>query len=262
MKKVLILGHRGMLGNAVCRYFNSLHKYNIYTLNSRFGEDLFIKEIQEINPDFIVNCIGKIPQRVSDTQEYSKVNKDLPLFLDTLGINIVHPTTDCEFSGDIVEGLMYGKQDIRDAVDEYGKSKADVSKFLEKNSKNTKIIRTSIIGHEQNTHVSLLDWFLNQNTEVRGYENHMWNGVTTLEWAKFCEKIVSDWSIFSVLNQIGTSVGVSKYELLQVIKEVYKHDIEIKPFSTEISVNKCLKSDVDIKTIRDQLVELKEFYNK
>lgn len=262
MKKVLILGHKGMLGNAVYRYLYSLHEYNIYTLNSRFGEDLFIKAIQEINPDFIVNCIGKIPQRVSDTQEYSKVNKDLPLFLDTLGVNIVHPTTDCEFSGDIVEGLMYGKQDIRDAVDEYGKSKADVSKFLEENSKNTKIIRTSIIGHEQNTHVSLLDWFLNQNTEVRGYENHMWNGVTTLEWAKFCEKIVGDWSIFPVLNQIGTSVGVSKYELLQVVKDVYKHNIEIKPFSTEISVNKCLKSDVDIKTIRDQLVELKEFYNK
>ncbi len=262
MKKVLILGHNGMLGNSVYKYFKSINKYDVSIIDSRYGQDLFLKDIQSIAPDFIINCIGKIPQRKEDIQSYEEINLNLVIFLDKLNIKIVHPTTDCEFSGKINNNIKYSKFDIRDAEDQYGISKSKASIYLENSSMNTKIIRTSIIGHEKETHVSLLDWFLHTEVTLSGYINHLWNGVTTLEWSKFCEKIIDDWENFPILNQIGTGDMVSKYQLLTIIKYVYDHNVIIEKFETDESLNKCLESDFDLKDIKQQLIELKSFYKK
>ena len=62
---------------------------------------------------------------------------------------MIHPSTDCEFSGNIPATRKYTKKDVRDAIDDYGKSKAEISKRIENGFKNTKIIRTSIVGHEE-----------------------------------------------------------------------------------------------------------------
>ncbi len=261
--RILILGHKGMLGRAVLQHFTKTTKHSIATLPVRYGEPNFLESIIEINPDFIINCIGKIPQKKPGTEaEYSTINTELPLLLDTLNIKIVHPTTDCEFKGDIPPGASYDKVAIRDAEDVYGKTKAVASKELEEAGKNTKIIRTSIIGHEENTSVSLLDWFLSQTGSVRGYTNHFWNGITTLEWAKQCQILIENWDTHPTLNQFGTTNHYSKFDIITLAKEIYEKDIEIIPFETEIAVNKCLVSDKDIKPLREQLAELEEFSQK
>ncbi|MFA6608778.1 MAG: sugar nucleotide-binding protein [Candidatus Paceibacterota bacterium] len=262
-KKILILGHKGMLGNAVHKYFSkSPQSYEIITLNSRFGDDLFIEEIKNKAPDYIINCIGIIPQKNRDPKLYEKINIELPIILEGLNIKTIHPSTDCEFSGNIDNTKKYSKSDIRDATDDYGKSKAVISEKIENSFKNTKIVRTSIIGHEENSHLSLLDWFLNSSNEVNGYTNHYWNGITTLEWAKLCEQLIDNWDEYHTLNQYGTKEIRSKYDLLNDIKFVYNKDINIKEFAAPQSVNKCLESDKEIPTIIEQLKELKEFYNK
>lgn len=261
--KILILGHKGMLGRAVLQHFTKTTKHSIATLPVRYGEPNFLESIIEINPDFIINCIGKIPQRKPETEgEYSTINTELPLLLDTLNIKIVHPTTDCELKGDIPPGASYDKTAIRDAEDVYGKSKAIASKELEETGKNTKIIRTSIIGHEENTSVSLLDWFLSQTGSVRGYTNHYWNGITTLEWAKQCQILIENWNTHPTLNQFGTASHYSKFDIITLAKEIYKKDIEIIPFETEVSTNKCLTSDKIIPELATQLIELKAFFGK
>ncbi len=260
-KKILILGHRGMLGNAVYRYFSTLTNYDIHTLETRFGEPTFTDEIKKIFPDYIVNCIGIIPQKNPAAELYTKINIELPVALEELGIPVVHPSTDCEFSGNIGNASLYSKKDIRDAKDDYGKSKAVISEKIEKEFKNTKIIRTSIIGHEEKTHLSLLDWFLNSEGEVNGYTNHYWNGITTLEWAKQCQNLIENWESHPALNQYSTGDIRSKFDLLNDIKEVYTKDIKVNPFEATETVNKCLTSDKEIPTIKEQLKELKEFYD-
>lgn len=251
-----------MLGRAVARYFAS-QGHTVLTLAVRYGEPGFTEAIFELAPDYIVNGIGKIPQKkpASDT-EYDALNTELPLLLDTLGCRVVHPTTDCEFKGDIPPGAAYARTAIRDADDAYGMSKAKASEQLEKNGQNTKIIRTSIIGHEEATALSLLDWFLSQEGSVRGYTNHHWNGLTTLQWAKECERIIANWDDLPTLNQLGTATHHSKFDVVTLAKTVYHKDIEIVPFETPTPANKCLASDTPVPELKDQLIELKSFFGK
>ena len=211
----------------------------------------------QTDPAYIVNAIGIIPQKKPTDEQYDFVNTQLPLFLDTLGIRILHPSTDCEFSGNLPVGECYTTQSLRDAEDVYGKSKAIPSEKLEKEGKYTKIIRTSIIGHEDHTAVALLDWFLNATGEAKGYTNHYWNGITTLEWAKQAKRIIEQWDLMPVLNQYATE-SASKYDLLCTIRDVYQKDIQIVPFETPQTVNKCLTSDIELPSIRNQLYELKQ----
>lgn len=252
-----------MLGRAVTQFFSAIPQYTVLTLSTRWGESDFKEALLEQSPDFVINCIGKIPQKQQATPEdYASINIALPRFLDTLGIPVVHPSTDCEFKGNIAPGSSYSKTDVRDADDAYGMSKATVSKELEESGKNTKIIRTSIIGHEESTSVALLDWFLSQNGSVRGYTNHYWNGLTTLEWAKQCQTLIENWEIHPTLNQLGTSNHYSKFEIVSLAKEIYEKDIEIVPFETEATVNKCLLTDKTVPELSIQLKELKAFFSK
>lgn len=257
--KILVLGHKGMLGRTVLKYFAQQPQYETFTTKTRWGEDGFGEKIFTIAPDFIINCIGKIPQKKPTEGEYEFLNIKLPRFLETLGIKVIHPSTDCEFKGDIAPTEAYTKESIRDADDEYGLSKATISKEIQDTYINTKIIRVSIIGHEENTSVSLLDWFLSQKGSVRGYTNHYWNGITTLEWAKQCKTIMESWNDHPTLNQLGTDTHYSKYQILEIAKSVYQKDIDIIPFETDISVNKCMISDKELSELPLQLKELRAF---
>ncbi|PIP68739.1 hypothetical protein COX93_00355 [Candidatus Nomurabacteria bacterium CG_4_10_14_0_2_um_filter_30_12] len=260
MNKILILGHKGMLGDAVFRYFRKNKNFAVITIEERWPGQDFKGKITTLDADLIINCIGKIPQKKPTRYAYKIVNYDLPIFLETLGVPVIHPSTDCEFSGLLEVGKKYSKTDIRDADDEYGKSKALISKMIEDEFLNTKIIRTSIIGHEKVSSNSLLEWFLLQDEEVSGYNNHYWNGITTLEWAKIAEKIILNWDFYTVLNQFSCKECLSKYQVLCLIKKVYKKNIIITPFLTPQTINKCLESDEPLPDLRSQLSDLYEFY--
>ncbi|MEN9552395.1 MAG: UDP-6-deoxy-4-keto-L-IdoNAc 3-epimerase / UDP-4-keto-L-RhaNAc 4-reductase [Candidatus Parcubacteria bacterium] len=261
MKKILILGHNGMLGNAVYRYFSSRTEYEVVTISARYGDSNFETEIRTLNPEYIINCIGIIPQRKQEESLYEEINVNLPIFLETLGVKIIHPSTDCEFIGNIALGETYSKQDMRNAEDLYGKSKAYISEQIENNFHHTKIIRTSIIGHELKNHVALLDWFLHSEGEVSGFSNKYWSGITTLEWAKLAHSLIEKWDVYPTLNQYATDC-VSKYELLCLAKDVYQKDITITKKEHSLTENKCLSSDIPLPLIRDQLEALKKFYEK
>jgi dTDP-4-dehydrorhamnose reductase len=258
---LLVLGHRGMLGNAVLSYFKS-EGFEVLTTESRWGEESFAHDLVNTRASYIINCIGAIPQKKLGDEAYTSINVELPKFLETLGKKIIHPTTDCEFSGTLEEGKKYTKNDKRDAEDSYGKSKALISELIEKTFNNTKMIRVSIIGHELTSSVSFLDWFLSSEGEVNGYANHSWNGITTLEWAKNCRRLINDWESFPTLTQLGTEDVMSKFEILCLTRTIYNKDVVIKEVRTEANSNKTLLSDFDIPDLADQLRELKKFYNK
>ena len=65
MIQALILGHKGMLGNAVLKYFESQSSKEIISevTENRWPTDKFKREILEFKGDFIINCIAKIPNR-------------------------------------------------------------------------------------------------------------------------------------------------------------------------------------------------------
>ena len=105
---------------------------------------------------------------------------------------------------------------------------------------------------------SLLEWFLNSKTDVRGYTKAMWSGITTLEWAKQCLNLINNWDKLERENIIE-STCLSKYDLLNLIKEIFNKDINVIP-EDKISINKCLKGTITVSNIKIQLQELKNYY--
>ena len=143
--KVLVLGHKGMLGHMVTKYLLD-NDVEVITTSARWPKSPFKLGVRL---DYVINCIGAIPQR-TDTFD---INWQLPIWLDLHSpCKVIHPGTDCEMDGD-----------------DYGKSKRVASDYLKSYGSKTKILKTSIIGPEINGNASLLEWFLSQNNEVFGY---------------------------------------------------------------------------------------------
>ena len=264
MKKILILGYRGMLGRAVHYHFSKNNQFEILEISEsvRWPSQEFKDELE--NADWIINCIGAIPQRTPNKSDLFSVNTELPIYLLSLGKKVIHASTDCEYSGKIEIGEYYEITDYEDAYDDYGISKKLVT-ILAKNSHTPSfnIIRTSIIGLEENTHFSLLNWAVFQfhlQENIKGFSNHYWNGITTLEWAKIAEGIINLELEDAVFLQ-PTIETISKYELLTLIKEVFIPNSTsiIEKVESDKFQNKSLKSNSQVNPIKVQLEELKEW---
>lgn len=246
--EVMVLGHRGMLGRAVHKYLINKGVNVDCVSDARYPQDNFSKMVKEYSGDFIVNCIGAIPQRTDDFS----VNYKLPEFLSSTGKKIVHPDTDCIFEGDSFGG--YSKRDAPDAKSEYGQSKARV---LTVTGEETKVIRSCIIGFDDQQK-SLMSWFLGSQERVFGFTNHYMNCITTHQWAKICLDMCLNWDSQERVVQVGTKC-MSKYYLLKVVKSVFNKNIEIIPHEHKVRIHRCLKTDIELPCIRSQLEEFKEF---
>ena len=92
---VLILGSNGMLGHMVEKYLKQYYKIEI--INHRGPSQDFKTAINNSNSDFLINCIGAIPQKTKNFD----VNWELPIWLDNnFKGKIIHPVTDCEMDRD------------------------------------------------------------------------------------------------------------------------------------------------------------------
>jgi len=237
--KVLVLGHRGMLGHIVLEYFKTKNT-NVEITDLRWPSSEFKDYIKSYRGDFIINCIGSIHQKTKNFD----VNWELPIFLDLYSpCKKIHPGTDCEMD-----------------EDEYGISKKIARDFIINSSKNTISIKTSIIGPELNTNVSLMGWFLSNpdGSTVNGYSQFFWNGNTTLTWAEYAYNIISNWGSHSK-ETIISSPCISKMEILESINEVFNRKINIID-QNEIAHNKCLIGHISTPHIKIQLEKLKKFY--
>jgi len=239
-EKILILGHKGLLGNMVYLYFNS-KKYEIVTTTLRWPDDNFKSFVINEKPDVIINCIGIIPQRKPEEKLYDIVNYQLPMWLDSLNIKIIHPDTDED------DSTTYGlfKKMAREGV-----------------KNNTKILKTSIMGFENGTKFSLLEWFLNSEGEINGFTNQFWNGNTTLEWAKWSEKLIIRWNFYKNIITLENPECLSKYKILLTIKNIFNKDINIIPTRSNLSKNNCMVGDYKTKDLVLQIIEMKSFYEK
>lgn len=234
--KIIILGHKGMLGHMVKLYLED--KFNIQTIEHRWPSEEFKNKIASSDAEYLINCIGAIPQR---TKKFD-INFELPVWLDSnFNGKVIHPGTDCEMDDD-----------------NYGVSKKTARDYIVEKGSRTKILKASIIGPELNSSSSLLEWFLNSSNEVGGYTKAMWNGVTTLEWAKQCYKLLTMWNNYKT-ETILEGTCLSKFDLLLLFKRIFNKQIELIP-NPNVEVDKCLSGDIKTPSIENQLQELKSYY--
>ena len=86
----------------------------------------------------------------------------------------------------------------------------------------------------------------------------MWNGITTLQWAKICYGVAKNFEDYEFVSTPATEC-ISKAELLNVMKEVYSKNIIVVGDDSKV-LDKCLVGDIEVPDIKSQLKELKQFF--
>ncbi len=175
--------------------------------------------LKEAGPiDYCVNAIGvTIPFSLKDPGLTFFVNGALPhIFAGLLGEKFIHITTDCAFSGKA--GFPYDENSVKSPTDLYG-----LSKSLGEPTRSL-TLRTSIIGRELYGFTGLLEWFLQQKGKtITGFSQHFWNGITTKQFGKVCDAIMSDPAAYpkTGLYHIFTK-PVDKFTMLKTFEQKYK----------------------------------------
>ena len=252
--RILILGVSGLIGHRLLQelskdfeVFGTLHKHkNNYGNLPLFADKNVIENIdvaefeilkgvfQALNPDVILNCVG-ITKRKIDTSSPLlpiSINSIFPHRLAKWAIEnkkrVIHFSTDCVFDGQ--EG-NYTEESLTTAEDIYGRTKA----LGEINYKSTLTIRSSFIGQELFDKTELLDWFLSQKEkQIKGFKNTLYSGVSTIFMARFVKNIILNFPNLNGIYQLATDKPISKYELLNLAKEAFRIEIEIKPDSLHV----------------------------
>lgn len=300
MASVLVLGSTGLLGSMVLDYFARATDHLLYAttrtasnplITSRYpnvSQYIFdvaengagrIEEILSLaKPDYVINCIGVIKPYCKDNDPKGVrcailVNALFPHELakaaEEHGAKVLQIATDCVWSGEKGEYLPTAPHD---ALDAYGKTKS-----LGEVENNAIVhVRSSIIGPELKGKVSLMEWVLGQpdGGTIQGFTHHRWNGVTTLQYAKLMNQIVSDEIPFKSLRAHASvhhytpNLSLNKYELVSAIAEVFGKKITIEPTdSVGNPVDRTIGGGSDLlnfkkepmQPIRDALIELREY---
>lgn len=253
----MILGTTGMLGRYVTAVLRKAgHKLRCPTRDELWPVIDGLWTGRGSVPDVIVNCVGAIPQRSPSSDDYRFANTLLPQRVaqlsQMLGIEFIHITTDCVFSG---KKGNYSETDPHDADTLYGRSKSLGE------PDNCTVIRTSIIG--ESTHgKGLLEWVRSHKagSKINGYTNHRWNGVTCLELAHIIRYIIDTKSYWKGVRHYF-SEPVTKAQLVSWINMAYYLGLEVIPVADTHSIDRTLTGSIDNfrGSILQQLKELQQF---
>jgi dTDP-4-dehydrorhamnose reductase len=257
--KVAILGSTGMLGSMVRLV---LAEQGGYDLTCPTRDRLDAERVNDadlahliVGCDYVINCIGVIKPRIDEQDSESvqraiQINAIFPHSLaeaaEATGCRVLQIATDCVFSGR--EG-GYTESSPHDATDVYGKTKS----LGEVRSPLVHHLRCSVIGpepprtksrhHDPRPHQPLLGWFLSHPTgsTVQGYTNHLWNGVTTLAFAKICHGIMREGIELPLVQHVVPANIEIKYDLLRMFSYYYDRiDVKVDEIEAPVAVNRIL----------------------
>jgi len=228
MARVLVIGRNGMLARALRRIL-ALHGHAVRSIGQadhdvrRRGAGFDLSGV-----DAVVNAAGLINRRLCGertVEDAYLVNSLFPRLLadhcQAAGVACIHISTDCVFDG--TKGPRM-ESEPPDAIDLYGRTKALGEPA------NALVLRTSIIGPETHHGDSLLCWFFAQKMFCEGYDNHLWNGVTTLELGRIVSLLLDRKTQSSgIRHVIGETL--TKRQILEAFKRAFGLKIEIRPTS-------------------------------
>ena len=275
MKKILVIGIKGMAGHVIFNKFKDEYGFAVYGIarNIEPSENTFNLDVNNTDVlgqiitehkfDVIVNCIGILNKDAEDNPDKAIwFNSFFPHYLEKITKNtatkVIHISTDCVFSG---KKGNYTEEDLKDGIGFYAQSKALGELVNEKDL----TIRTSIIGPELNeSGIGLFHWFMSQpnDSQLKGYSQAFWSGITTLELAKVVKWAIEENVVG--LKQIAPHHKINKLYLLQLFNEIFRENKLTIIEEDHYKVDKSLLSIVtkytyNVPEYREMLIEMKEW---
>jgi dTDP-4-dehydrorhamnose reductase len=205
-------------------------------------EDIELNEVE-----YIINCMGLISHLINENDptanlRAASINSLFPHELASYArkrqIKVIQIATDCVFSGNLGG---YVESSIHDAQDIYGRSKS-VGEVAAANVMN---LRASIIGKENRGFKSLLEWVLRQphNSELTGYTDRQWNGITTHAFARIVCGILENDLFRAGVQHIVPGDSISKANLVrQIALNFGRLDIRVRDSLSSSPKNMTLET--------------------
>ncbi len=287
MKKIVITGSNGLLGQSLLDLFLGDKTYQIVALSrgeSRYpikdGYDYVdcdltdFEKLQEIvlekQPDYIINTAAMT--NVDACEEYreecDEINVQLVEYLTSLSekmnSHLIHISTDFIFDGK--EGF-YKETDQPNPLSYYGVSKLKSEQILEKSSINFTILRTILVYgkvHDM-SRSNIVLWvrkMLLGEKEITIVDDQFRMPTYVKDLALACKTSV-DKNAKGVFN-VSSNTLLSVYEIAQQIAEVFELEAKyIKPISTSVLNQRAIrpsKTGFNLNKTQEVLsLELKSF---
>jgi dTDP-4-dehydrorhamnose reductase len=260
-KRVLILGATGALGHVMFTWLSGREGLEVFgtvrdpELAGRwfppslldkclgnvdaFNFNSLTNALATVKPEIVVNCIGIVKQShlSADPVMSISINSLFPHRLAVAcrlaGIRLIQMSTDCVFDG--VRG-NYREEDPANALDIYGRTKA----LGEVTSPGCLTVRTSMVCHELRGKLGLLEWFLAQKGQVRGFTRAIFSGFPMITFTKIMEAHLLGDPGLTGLYHISAE-PIAKYDLLKLVAKQYGKQIDIIP-DDNLKVDRSLDS--------------------
>ena len=243
MKKILIIGGNGQLGNCLNKLSSE------YTLAYEFHftdyDTLDITNQKQINEYFSEYephyCINVSAYTTVDLAEQEKekafaINAEGVKYLAEAcaekGIDLIHISTDYVFDGNI--NIPYSEDDFTNPLSVYGASKLEGENLALENNPKTIIIRTSWLYSEfgKNFVKTMLNLFGSKD-ELNVVADQFGQPTNANDLAEVIMKIISteekEYGVFHFSNYPKTTW----FDFAKKIAELSKSKIKINPISTE-----------------------------
>lgn len=245
MKKILITGASGQLGKALKTLFTP--KYDIIPTSKNYDthqknyfcditNPLSIRDIvSATSPDIIINLAALTNVDLCEKRPdlaFSANFGGLQNIVEIFNGPIIQLSTDYVFDGKVGQ---YNENSSVNPINVYGRTKLEAENFLKENSKDSLIIRTSVLyDYESESPASFLNWVVKslQDDKKINVVDDQWNNPT---WAKSIA-VAIDKAIKLELNGLihwGDNDYISRFDFAIKIAEIFQLKKKlIKPIKT------------------------------
>lgn len=245
MKKAIIFGYKGMLGEALVKVFKNdfelvlVDKENIDIIDFEKVKDIIEKE----KPDFIFNCaainaVDKIEEDLEIFELAKKINGEIVGKIAKICANkkiiFVHYSTDYVFDGNKKEG--YSENDQPDPLNKYGKTKLFGEELLQKYGEKYYLVRLSRLfgktGTGDGVKKSFVNIILNQlkdgKVELNATNSDISCPTYSLDLAKFSKNLIEKQMPFGIYHG-ANNTACSWFEWAKEIVELSGYKAKVNP---------------------------------
>ena len=240
-KKVLILGARGMLGQALGREFSSYQPvcWDKSDLDITDKERVEEKLLQ-LRPEIIINAAAYTDVDAAET------NEDLAILINGLAVGylakaakdigavLIHYSTDYVFDGKKKAG--YSEDDKPNPINAYGRSKLRGEQELVKNTDKYYLIRSSwLFGPGGKNFVDTILTLAGKQDTIKVVNDQHGKPTYTLDLAKATRGLLESqkpFGIYHITNET-TKGGITWYEFAKKIIELKGLKTQVVPCATK-----------------------------
>ena len=294
MKRLLITGANGMLGNALFEelstsfeiYLTGSQPQSVINYKNYFQFDLSNQNYEELifwsNPEIIIHCAAIIDSNYCE--KFPRIAFEINSFSITKFIEVLPPSTRFIYisSDAVFPSSMHfpAENELTYAESVYGKSKELGEFFLLNSSIEYTIIRTTVVGYNfKRENFSLAEWIISSaknGKKISLFEDVMFTPISIWDFAKQIKLVLKSKYIKQRLHLAGTEI-CSKYDfgikLLNSIgasiENVSKGTIDKMPSSANRSRDQSLNcnyyqssENIILPDINQTINSLKENYKK